>query len=201
MIKGALLFLVALCLAAAAPASRPGQPRPLPAEANKTFVHEPSKFEFPFNVNAFRRASVVAFDEAGKNIAIGYADPALKIIVTVYIYPNYGLPAADHFKQIKQDVLKVNKTAKLVEEKPITTEPPKDGQKQTGSFARFSMHGMLNGAEQELFSEAVLFSHGKHFVKLRLTYPAADAKAAQPRVENFINALVFPEIAEKPAKP
>src|SRR4051812_8105515 len=99
---------------AAAPTSpstrpaRPGafEPRPIPTETNKSYVHESTGFDFPFNVGAFRRAKVVAFDEAGKNVAVGYSDPSLKIILTIYVYPHYGLPAEAHFKQVKGDIVR-----------------------------------------------------------------------------------------------
>lgn len=204
-IAARITLLATLAFAAgalAAPTSRPGQPHPIPVEGNKTFVHAPSGFAFPFNITAFRRASVVGFDDAGKNVAVGYADPALKIIATIYVYPNHEMPAAEHFKQIKQDVQKVNPTAKIVEEKPMSI-PSADhkGEKHEALYARFNMHGQLAGAEQDLFSEAYLFTHGQHFLKLRLTYPSADAKAAQTRIENFLSALAFPEAEAAKPKP
>src|SRR5688572_5308463 len=93
-----------------APASRPAkpaasQPRVLPTEPNKPFNHASSGFAFPFNVGAFRRAGVYALDDSGRNIAVGYSDPSLKIIMTVSVYPHYGLTSPVHFGQIKGDLL------------------------------------------------------------------------------------------------
>jgi hypothetical protein len=181
--------------------ARPGsfEPKTIPTEANKSYLHASTGFDFPFNVGAFRREKVVAFDEAGKNVAVGYADPSLKIILTLYVYPHYGLPADAHFKQVKGDIVRINAKATLVDDGPVTIE--QGAQKRDGLRAKYTFIGELAGVEQDLVSEAYLFVHGGNFVKFRLTYPATEQKTAKPRIDTFLQSLAFPEAgaSTKPA--
>ncbi|QOV92221.1 hypothetical protein [Humisphaera borealis] len=196
-----LTLLLAAALPGANPATRPSAPtapKKLTLDPGKPLVHAPSGFEFPFNVGAFRRAVAYTFDDAGENLSVGYSDPSLKIILTVYVYLSNGLPLDVHFKQTKAEVTQVNRTAKLAEDGSITIQHGKRGYE--GLRARYQLRGMLGGVEQDLVSEAYLFVSGRSFVKFRLTYPAADAKAAATRVEFFLKTLAFPELpATKPA--
>lgn len=177
-----------------APTGTPPKPREIKTEPSKPVLHAPTGFEFPRNVGAFRRSVAYAFDATGANLSVGYIDPALKIILTSYIYPPAGVPLDAHFRKSKDDLTQLNKSAKLLEEGSITLQHGKRGYE--GLRARYQLRGLLGGVEQDLISELYLFTTGGHFVKFRLTYPAADAKAAATRVEFFLNALHFPE---KPA--
>ena len=185
---------------APAPASRPAkspasEPRVLPSEANKPFLHASSSFVFPFNVGAFRRAGIYALDEAGRNIAVGYNDPSLKIIMTVSVYPHYGLAGQVHFGQIKGDVVNAKPKASKLQDGPLSIE--QGAAKHQGWHARFAYIGELSGVEQDLMSDLYLFTHGTSFVKLRIVYPATEQKNAKPRIDLFLQALSFP--AETPA--
>ena len=175
--------------------SGPPMPKKLTTEPNKPVVHAPSGFEFPFNVGAFRRAVAYAFDDAGENLSVVYSDPSLKIIMTAYVYPSNGMPLDAHFKQTKSELTQVNRNAKLAEDGSITIQQGKRGYE--GLRARYQLRGLLGGVEQDLISEAYLFVSGRSFVKFRLTYPAADAKAAATRVEFFLKTLTFPEVPAK----
>jgi hypothetical protein len=199
-----LASVAALAAAAAplspAPASRPAkpaanEPRLLPSEANKPFLHSSSGFVFPFNVGAFRRAGIYALDEGGRNIAVGYSDPSLKIIMTVSVYPHYGFAGQVHFGQIKGDVVKAKPKATKLQDGPVTIE--QGPAKHQGWHARFAYIGELSGVEQVLMSDLYLFTHGASFVKMRIVYPATEQKNASPRVDLFLQTLTFP--AEPPA--
>ena len=115
----------------------------------------------------------------------------LKIIMTAYVYPTLGVPMDAHFKQTKADIVRVNAKAKLTKEGGITITQGK--RQYEGQHARYEYIGLIAGVEHDVVSEAYVFVHGKNFVKFRLTYPAADAKAAAIRVEFFLSALTFPE--------
>ncbi len=167
------------------------QPKLIKTEPNKPLVHAASGFVFPFNVGAFRRSVAYTFDDAGNNLSVGYSDPSLKIIMTAYVYPTLGVPMDAHFKQTKADIVRVNAKAKLTKEGGITITQGK--RQYEGQHARYEYIGLIAGVEHDVVSEAYVFVHGKNFVKFRLTYPAADAKAAAIRVEFFLSALAFPE--------
>ena len=183
----------------AVPTTRPAGPRPVKVEPNKPFAHAASGFVFPANVGAFRRATVHTFDDAGNNVAVGYADPSLKIILTAYVYPHAGFAADAHFRQTKADVLRANPAAKLLDEGPATAGP--DGRQYPGLRARYGFVGRLAGVEQDVVSEAYLFACGGQFLKYRAMYPAADAKAAAGRVAYFLETFAPPDPpATRPAE-
>jgi len=185
--------------AATKPSTGVAKPVRVKTEPNKPLAHVYSGFEFPFNIGAFRRVVAYTFDEAGTNLSVGYSDPSLKIIMTVYVYPHLSIPMDKHFKQIKGDIVQVNDKAKLLEDGSFTL---RQGKRQyEGMRARYGYIGRLDGVDQDLVSEAYLFRSGRHFVKYRLSYPAADAKAAAIRTEFFLGELKFPEPPKSTTKP
>lgn len=200
----AVLLLTSIGMAKdSTPATKPSagvaKPVRVKTETNKPLPHVYSGFQFPYNVGAFRRVVAYTFDEAGTNLSVGYSDPSLKIIMTVYVYPHLSIPMDKHFKQLKADVEQVNSSAKLLEESSITL---RQGKRQyEGMRARYGYIGRLDGVDQDLISEAYLFKSGRHYVKYRLSYPTADAKAAAIRTEFFLNELKFPEPPKSLTKP
>jgi hypothetical protein len=172
-------------------------PTTLPTEARKPYLHEPTGFTFPADVGAFQRVGVYQFDERGRNVSAGYGDRALRIVMTLYIYPRQGQAAAGHFERVKADVLKVAPEAKWVEGGAWTL---RQGDREYAGFrGTYRMTRRFNGADQEVLSEAYLLAHGEQFVKYRITYPSADAGAARLRVDAFLERFALPELKPQPA--
>jgi len=181
-----------LLLVASAPLAR-AQSQPIELPEGEAYLHEPSNFSFPPDVNTFTRTSAYRYDETGHNISVGYNDAALRCILTTYVYPNRGLPLAAHFDQVKRDVREVHSDAKLVAEGEWTL---KQGDKTyTGRRAAFSFTVKIRGEAHDVVSEAYLLRHGGHFIKFRVTCPKEKYEAAAERVVRFHQSLNLPELA------
>ena len=186
-----LLLLTTLARPVGANAS---QPIELPE--GEPYLHEPSGFRFPPDVNTFARTSAYRYDETGHNVSVGYNDAALRCILTVYVYPNRGLPVAAHFDQVKRDVREVHRDAKPVAEGEWTL---KQGDKTyTGRRAAFSFTVKIRGEAHDVVSEAYLLRHGGHFIKFRVTCPKEKYEPAADRVSRFLESLKLPEPAAAP---
>lgn len=161
------------------------------------WVHGPSRFTFPPDVGTFTRVDASRFDEAGRNISVGYIDRGLRVLMSVYVYPNLGLPLAGHFEQVKRDVLQVHPEAKLLSEGQWTLE--QGGQKFTGRRASFTFTVPMGDKQQAVVSEAYLLRRGDFFIKFRVTCPKARHEPAAERIARFLKSLKLP--ATPPAAP
>ena len=185
----AVLGLFVLTMLARPSAANASEPIGLPE--GEPYVHEPSGFRFPADVNTFTRTSAYRYDDTGHNISVGYNDAALRCILTAYVYPNRGLPLGAHFDQVKRDVSEVHRDAKLVAEGEWTL---KQGEKiYTGRRAAFSFNVKIRGEAHDVVSEAYLLRHGDHFIKFRVTCPKEKYEPAAERVGRFLESLKLPE--------
>ena len=179
-----LLLLASARLAAA-------QSEPIDLPDGEPYVHEPSGFRFPPDVNTFDRTSAYRYDETGHNISVGYSDAALRCILTAYVYPNRGINVAQHFDQVKRDVRQVHPKAEVVAEGEWTL---KQGDKTyTGRRAAFSFNVKIRGQAHDVVSEAYLLRHGDHFIKFRVTCPKEKYEPTAERVGRFLETLKLPE--------
>src|SRR5437867_5637847 len=73
-------------------------------EANGTYVHEPSQRRFPEQVGEFRREKVLQYDEAGRDISVGYnLETADRLIAaTMYVYPLAGQTFGDELSEVQR---------------------------------------------------------------------------------------------------
>ena len=94
-----------------APVARAADSEPIDLPDGEPWRHESSGFQFPPDVGTFTRVSAFRYDDEGRNVSVGYSDRALKVIMTAYVYPNRGLPLAQHFDQVKADVRQVHPDA------------------------------------------------------------------------------------------
>src|SRR5215211_9067393 len=87
-------------------AAQPHSPeaKPIPLDDDEAYVHVPTGFAFPAEVSLFDRVSAHRYDDAEHNVAVGYIDRGLKIILTAFVYPSQGLKLTPHFDQVKDDV-------------------------------------------------------------------------------------------------
>lgn len=161
------------------------------------WVHEASSFVFPPDVGTFTRVDASRFDEPGRNVSVGYVDRGLRVMASVYVYPNPGLPLAGHFEQVKRDVLDIHPQARLLSEGQWTLE--QGDRKFTGRRAAFAFRLAAADKEQEVVSEAYLLRLGEFFIKFRITCPKARYEPAAERIERFLKSLKLPGSAPAPA--
>lgn len=192
----AALVFVALIATGASAAEPPGPPqaKPIPLDEDAPYVHRATGFAFPAEVSLFDRVSAQRYDDAERNVAVGYIDRGLKIILTAFVYPSQGLKLSPHFEQVKSDVREVHPDAKMASEGKWTVKRAEDGDgpELTGLRATFTFSAVFAGKQRELLSDAYLLRQGGYFIKFRITYPADRRDEVAERVGRFFGTLKFP---------
>jgi hypothetical protein len=153
------------------------------------YVHV-SEMAFPPTVGPFRRARIHQYDEAGRDVSVGYEYRTAggRIAAMVYVYPVPGLastnssapvPAAvraglmkREFEARKREILSVTPDARLVAEGDAVLR--QGGASYTGRKAEFMLERVFSGKRRRLASELYIFCYvgGKWIVKYRFSYPA-----------------------------
>jgi hypothetical protein len=189
---------------------------------SSAFVHESTRFSFPDAVENFRRVDIHKYDKEGRDMGVGYNSP-LPIAATVYVYPGPKdfsvLPALkskdmseallnQHFKLCKQDITRNHPEAKFLGEGNCTITQGKnkfEGRKATYSFDyKFGPQAVESISELYVFllEPGVKFlATDRHFVKYRVTYPAAMKSEAESETSAFMAKLPWPVKEQKKAKP
>jgi len=170
-----------------------------PVEIELTYVHQPSGMVFPQVVLDFKRVELLRYDKEGLDVSGGYnlERDTFAIIATVYVYPipKSDDPATDiaasHFEGVKQAIVAAHPDAKLLQEDKVKITQGKIS--KTGLHALFRLSQATPAGQQMSRSEAYLFTHGKWFIKYRLTYPEAYAEQSAKDINEFMEKLKWPE--------
>lgn len=183
---------VALVLFALAPwsARAADGAEPIELPDGLPYVHEPSGFRFPPDVGTFTRVSAYRYDDAGRDVSVGYNDQALKVILTTYVYPNRDESLLRHFERVKRDVRQVHAEAAVLNEGPWALEQA--GKRFTGRRAAMSFRVTVGGQVHEVVSEVYLLRLGANFIKFRVTCPGTKYEPAEDRVARFLQSLKLP---------
>lgn len=153
------------------------------------YVHV-SGMAFPSAVGAFRRTRIHQYDEAGRDVGVGYDYRTTdgRVAATVYVYPAPSLTsvgAADsavaaararsmkqEFEARKREIFGVTPDAGLVAEgDAVLRQGPAS---YAGRKAEFMLVRDFSGRRRRLASELYIFGYvgGKWIVKYRFSYPA-----------------------------
>ena len=165
------------------------------------YVHV-SGMAFPPTVGVFHRARIHQYDEAGRDVSVGYEYRAAsgRIAAMVYVYPAPGLastasagtvpPAARadlmrrEFEARKREILSIMPDATLVAEGDAVLR--QGAVSYAGRKAEFRLERVFSGKRRRLASELYVFGYvgGKWIVKYRFSHPA------ELDVANLIAALM-----------
>lgn len=159
-------------------------------ERKDAYVHRGSGFVFPAAAGDYQRTSLIEYDVAATDVSAGYQImvPGRETVMTIYVYPAPEVPAetpvayikavqdrlcADHFEELKADIVQSHAGAILIEEGE-TVSPAPTSFANAGRRAVFSFTDAYHGKAQPLRSEADLFCYvrGKWLVAYRTTAPA-----------------------------
>ena len=177
-------------------------------EAPGTVAHAAAATGFPERVGEFRRTSVTRFDEAGRNIAAGYALARgdRRLVLTIYIYPAARLASAPgsgqaadiaraqlcraEFDGVQQVISRQYRDVSLIENGPAPAIAGVEPQLSHKSVHR--LEARFGADVQQVRSETYLycFVGGDWLVKYRATsHLDLDATSA---VETFIRSGPWP---------
>ena len=185
-----LLLVVALPLLA-----RPG---PIPLPEDEPYVHAPSGFTFPPDLNTFTRVTAFRYDDRGENVSVGYNDFALQIIFTVYVYPASKRTLDQQFEDAKKQLVEAHPDAKLLSEGPW--ELKQGGRTFPGRRAAYAFKTPIAGQPREVVSEAFLLQNGDRLVKYRASVPKEKHEPAADRIQKLIESLTLPDPKPAPKK-
>jgi hypothetical protein len=160
---------------------------------DKPYVHKPSGFEFPVQVKSFTRRNGTQYDQNGNDISVDYIDRATRAWADVYVYPHHELSLEQEFRNVKDGINKapIYRDVRVIEEGPYKLEQGK--RVFLGMHGAFSYAIERNGNRDEMRSQAYVFVVGSNFIKFRVTYPAAQAEAAEKAIDAFVHELKLPE--------
>jgi hypothetical protein len=153
------------------------------------YVHV-SEMAFPPTVGAFRRARIHQYDEAGRDVSVGYEYRTAggRIAAMVYVYPAPGLASTDssgavpaaaraglmrrEFEARKREILSIMPDARLVAEGDAVLR--QGAASFAGRKAEFMLERVFSGKRRRLASELYIFGYvgGKWIVKYRFSHPA-----------------------------
>ncbi len=165
-------------------------------EPQATYTNRASHFWFPPEIAGFRReAKVTEFDDAGRDMGVGYNELTNGIAATVFVYPMVKDPPDNtlegHFASCKAAAMNPFADAKLISEGKC--EINSGAQKHAGWHASFTCTRDFGGKKQRVRSQIYLFTKDRNFVLYRFTYPATEGKNAEEAVQRFVNTLEWPK--------
>ncbi len=153
------------------------------------YVHV-SEMAFPPTVGAFIRARIHQYDEAGRDVSVGYEYRTAggRIAATIYVYPAPSLTSAgspdsvvaaararlmeQEFEVRKREIMSVTPDAKLAAEgEAVLRQGPV---RYAGRRAAFILERVFSGQRRRLASDLYIFGYvgGRWIVKYRFSYPA-----------------------------
>jgi hypothetical protein len=148
-------------------------------------------------IGEFRRTDFRQYDRAGDDASVGYSvfekgeGRVPWVVFTAYFYPARGDSLDDDVEAAIADVTSQHEEAEVG--KPEVVEVSRHGKKVKGRRVRFKFTHVFGGREQALASELYLFPGATgRLVKYRISFPAADAKTLQKKVDAFAKEFPWP---------
>lgn len=169
-------------------------PAPRTSNPAGTFVHGPSRFEFPETFGKFRRVAITQYDDEGRDIGVGYnLDEDLRIVLTLYVYPPGRdasgdlIPLARQFEGERANILRYHIGAQS--SAPWTPPQTENEEPSPGHAVAFRYEEDFAGGRNLLTSLLYLFEYDGWIVKYRITFPAAQQEEAGLVSEVFVSAF------------
>lgn len=151
-------------------------------------VHTLSDFEFPLHVGSFERGEAIRYSPTGDDVSMGYNEPNVHIVATLYVYPAHGRSLAQEFASRQREVTGTYPKVKLLS-RGWTKVTPKA---RPAMIARYLITADIRGEPRELRSELLVAQTGKWFVEYRISYAAENQEQAQPKVDELKAAFAWP---------
>jgi tetratricopeptide (TPR) repeat protein len=139
-----------------------------------TWHHGPSGWRFPEQIGPFARLRRTMFDETGYNVAVHYRiGPGGwgTTLVSVYVAVDRGLPLAEEFAESRAEILKQYPAAT-----PVADTKTADGVRTTVLDLPPDAQGRIRR------TSLAAFEKGRVTVRIRASYPAAEADVRAPKV-------------------
>ena len=183
-----------LCFLAGSVLTADSAPRVVELPATATYTNAISHFRFPPKIGDFAREQINQFDNAGRDIGVGYNNVVEGVAATIYVYPIAQRAPNDdlegHFGTCKSDILRAHKDAQSIADR--SEQVLAGGQKRNAKYACYTFTQVFAKKLQPVRSELYLFSHGRWFVKIRATYPVSQQALSESALKTLIHDFVWP---------
>lgn len=161
------------------------------ADGHGNLVTRSSHFAFPSHVGPFRRAGSRQYDAAGEDVSVKYEAGHL-IVVDVYDYPMERESIGAELRFRENEIKATHPDAKLISKKPVTIRP--GGRVRRGEKAVFTFSQVFRADVRGPYkSQCLIFPRARRWIAYRATYTADHAARAEEEIDQFLNALAWPE--------
>ena len=146
-----------------------------------TWRHGPSGWRFAETIGPFARLRRTMFDETGYNVAVHYRiGPGGwgATLVSVYVSVDRGVSLADEFAASRAEI-----------EKQFPGAKPVDGAASAGTSPAASFDLPPDAQGRVRRTSLAAFEKGRAMIRVRASYPAAEAEARAPEVAALTEAI------------
>jgi hypothetical protein len=185
-----LIRVLALCVLIefVAPSNSPAESPPFNVVQGDGLLHVASGFLFPAQIGEFRRIATKQYDEAGRDISVGYNHDQPEIAATIFIYPVRGKKLEEEFQFRQKEVVSQHAGAKVTAHGPASVSPARI----SALMAEFLYADIFRGRPQKLRSRLIVAQRGDWSAEYRITYPASGGKKATAQADYFVASFGWP---------
>ncbi|MBV9272749.1 MAG: hypothetical protein JO333_02555 [Verrucomicrobia bacterium] len=181
-------FALAVLIPFVAPGNSPAQSPPFNVVQGDGLLHVASGFLFPAQIGEFRRIVTKQYDQAGRDISVGYNADGPEIAATIFVYPVHGKKLEEEFQFRKNEVVSQHPAAKVTAHGPASVSPARI----SALMAEFLYTDIFRGRPQKLRSRLIVAQRGEWSAEYRITYPASGAKKAAAQADYLVATFAWP---------
>lgn len=167
------------------------QPKGFKNAGSENIEHKGSGTIFPEKVGVFNRTNVMAYDNSGRNISVGYRIGSSNCATefTMYIYPKNNGSVELEMKNAEIGIMHFNKNVVLIEK---TQHTIRQGNKEyTGERHVYTFRQNFYGTPTDVQSEVLVFEHNNRFWKYRITFPEKNKDCSVKHMFELMDALTW----------
>jgi hypothetical protein len=144
---------------------------------------------YPRQAAGFTRQQTVAYTPGVSNTSTSYEieTPALRVLATIYEYPNPGGQPIDRFASELAALERSHPGAERLFTREATLN--KAGRQHAALYAGYAYDASVLGARQRVYSEIIVAEVGPKLVKFRMTTPLAQREPAIAALRELIAAV------------
>jgi len=139
-------------------------------------------------VAGFERGIPNQYDNAGRDVSVGYDFFDPRVVATFYVYPLEGLTQDQEFLRRQKEVMTMYPEAKLVSTGTANVTP-KD---IPVMIATYAIPRMFEKDNQPMRSLLLVGQRGDRFIEYRISFPVAGGDAATKAAQKFLAGFAWP---------
>jgi hypothetical protein len=178
------IFALALVLVAPFAAERVYAQKSIVADVASAWTHAQTGLKLPAALAGFERVSIVQYDNAQRDVAVGYRDPSSRTETTLYVF-YAGLPDAS----VWHDRIKYAMTAGVLGKPDFTTAIHAAFAAPGETVAGGLRTTVPMSGKSAKSSGVAIFAHNGWLIATRMSSATLDRDALDARLAAFVAAL------------